>query len=365
VRKLDFTRESGDRKTSRAQEIEFAYPGRAVTVVATGRSGTGDAGRWVELPERAEETPDAWAPCVGVDLAFAVVDEARRYAQAKKLGITRPVAGGVRAQRLPRPGLVILGIVVDGEASKGVGENPLPAAAEQEHGFGEVRPYVPADLLDISFPVSVRGYDRRAVDAYVERVNRVIAELKVSASAPAAVRHALEQAGGKVQGLLRAAREAGEEITASARQEAEETSDRAKAEVAEFVVNASAEADRVKAEAEEILAQGRAEAENRLARAQAEADEHRRRLQEELAALREQAETRVRELQADTEAIWRERRGLLEHIRGTASGLIDLADAAAARFPPAEPAKLEEEIQAGEAADKAGPEQPATSGPEA
>src|SRR5439155_1488944 len=84
--------------------------------------------------------------------------------------------------------------------------------------FGQLRHYVPQDILDVSFPVSVRGYERRAVDAYTERVNRVIAELKVSASPPAAVRHALEQAEEKVQGLLHAAREAAEELTARLRE---------------------------------------------------------------------------------------------------------------------------------------------------
>jgi DivIVA domain-containing protein len=242
--------------------------------------------------------------------------------------------------------------VVDDESSKDLSENPSPAVAEQGHGFGELRPYVPADILDVSFPFSVRGYERRAVDAYIERVNRVIAELKVSASAPAAVRHALEQAGEKVQGLLQAAQEAAEEITASARQEAEASSARAKADATEFVVNASAEADRVKAEADEMLAEARAEAQNSLARAQAEADERRRRLEEELAALREQAETRMRELQADTEAVWKERRGLLADIRGTASGLVELASAAAARFPREEPGGPEEELPVPAATDK-------------
>ena len=34
------------------------------------------------------------------------------------------------------------------------------------------------DVRDVSFPGSVRGYDRNAVDAYVVRVNAVIAELE-------------------------------------------------------------------------------------------------------------------------------------------------------------------------------------------
>ncbi len=258
--------------------------------------------------------------------------------------------------------------MVDEASSKAdKGQDFSPAAPEQEHGFGELRHYVPQDLLDVSFPVSVRGYERRAVDAYIKRVNRVIAELKVRGSPPAAVRHALEQAGEKVQGLLQAARDAAEEITASARQEADESTARAKAEAAELVVNTSAEADRVKAETDELIANARteagdtvakakaeademradarAEAENALARARAEADERFQRLEEELAALREEAETRMRELQADTEAVWKDRCQLLDDIRGMARSLADAADAAAARFPRREPAGPENETR--------------------
>src|SRR5262249_30706117 len=35
---------------------------------------------------------------------------------------------------------------------------------------------VPSDVRDVSFHTSVRGYERREVDRYVQRVNRVIAE---------------------------------------------------------------------------------------------------------------------------------------------------------------------------------------------
>jgi DivIVA domain-containing protein len=166
------------------------------------------------------------------------------------------------------------GAVVDDAPSKAdEGQDRPHAAPEQEHGFGDLQSYVPQDILHISFPVSVRGYDRRAVDAFTQRVNRAIAELNVRASPPAAVRHALEQAEEKVQGLLKAAREAAEEITASAQREAEESTARAKAEAAELVVNTSAEADRVKAEADELIANARTEADDTVAKTKADADE--------------------------------------------------------------------------------------------
>src|SRR6266508_4416935 len=122
--------------------------------------------------------------------------------------------------------------------------------------------HVPADIRSVSFPVSVRGYDRRAVDAYVQRVNRVIAELEVSRSPQAA-----------------------EKITDAAREEAEQILAGAKAEAAELVVNASAEADRLGAEAQQVLADARAAADDIIAHANADAAERRRQADEEIAAL--------------------------------------------------------------------------------
>jgi DivIVA domain-containing protein len=217
----------------------------------------------------------------------------------------------------------------------------------------ELQYYVPQDILDISFPVAVRGYDRHAVDDYVKRVNRVIAELKVRGSPPAAVRHALEQAEVKVQGLLQAARAAAEEISASAQQEAEEVTGRAKAEAAELTVQTSAEADRVKADADKVVADAKGEAQNILERTQAEADERLKRLKEELAALREEAEARRGEIQADTEAVWNERHELLEDVRRMAAGLVDLTNAAAARIQRSEP-----EADAGDEIEPRGAEPP-------
>jgi DivIVA domain-containing protein len=89
-----------------------------------------------------------------------------------------------------------------------------PAAQEQEeeYSLSELQHYVPEDILNVSFPVSVRGYDRRAVDSHLKRVNRLIAEVKVGASPRAAVTRALEQTEQQVSGLLQRARETGEEI---------------------------------------------------------------------------------------------------------------------------------------------------------
>jgi len=245
---------------------------------------------------------------------------------------------------------------------KGKRDEPQGREPEQAHVFGELRHYVPAEILNVSFPGAVRGYDRQAVDAHIKRVNRLIAEMKVSASPRAAVRHALEQTEQQVSGLLEQARETADEITTSAHREAETEADGIRAKAAELLVNANAEAGATKteadklladsktevetalanarAEAEDILVRARLEAENTVTRARAEADERLQQLQAELASLRDQTEARMHEFQADTTAVWEQRRQLLEQMRGMASRLVDLADAAADREPD-EPDLLE------------------------
>jgi DivIVA domain-containing protein len=207
----------------------------------------------------------------------------------------------------------------------------------------QFRTTVPTEIRNASFPVSVRGYDRHAVDAYVLRVNRVIAELEVSRSPQAAVRHAVDRVSEQTKAILQEARESAEKITDTAREEAAQIMAEAKAKAADLVVNADSDADRVKAESQQHLADTQAEADGILARAQAEAAEQRRQAEEELAELHSQAEARMRELQADTEAVWQERDGLLDEIQGMAGRLQDAAREAAARVPapdaePAEPA---------------------------
>src|SRR5207245_11181418 len=107
---------------------------------------------------------------------------------------------------------------------------PRAAQAADAGAPGERRQRLRTDIRDASFPTAVRGYERRAVDTYVERVNRVIAELEVGSSPPAAVRHALDRVGEQTSGVLKRAREAAEEITATALAEAEELTSSARTE---------------------------------------------------------------------------------------------------------------------------------------
>jgi len=195
---------------------------------------------------------------------------------------------------------------------------------------------LPDDIRDPSFPGAVRGYGRHAVDAYVEQVNGLIAELQISGSPPAAVRHALDRVGEQTSGILQHARQTAEEITTSAREEAEETTARAKAEAQDITTGAQGqasdaisrarnEADKLVAaartEADEILKRANDQSDNMLAQARIEAEERARRVEQETASLREDAEARMRSLQADIAAITDERRKLLDDIRRIAARL--------------------------------------------
>lgn len=215
------------------------------------------------------------------------------------------------------------------------------------------RRQVPAKLRNISFPVVVRGYDRHAVDSYVSRVNRVIAELEATHSPEAAIRHALQKAEEQTRGALQEGREHAREITAAAQQEADEILARAKAEAVDIVVNASTQADRTKLEADayadqtkagadEQATKATAQAEGIIATARKEAEEQLQRSRDEVASVREKAEAWAAEFSADTDALWNERRALLDDVRELAERLSTAAGTAAARLPPDEPVERAE-----------------------
>jgi DivIVA domain-containing protein len=142
----------------------------------------------------------------------------------------------------------------------------------------------PEELREPAFPLALRGYDRAAVDAYVEQVQRLIAELEVTSSPESAVKDAVAQVTEETRGILEQAHEAAEEITS----------------------------------------RSRARADDRLQEAEREA-----------ARVREHVDAHVRDLDADAEAIWNERQRLLEDVRAIADQLEAFAEEAEARFPAA------------------------------
>jgi len=203
-------------------------------------------------------------------------------------------------------------------------EQPGPEAKYQAH--------VPAEIRNVSFPLGVRGYEKKAVETYVRKVNRVIAELEVTRSPQAAVRHAVERVEEQTRSILEEARASAEKITGTAQSEADEIIAQAKAKAADLVVASSTESDRIKAESDERIAQAKAQAERIVAEGKANADQHRREVEEELAKLRSEAEAKMKELEADTATLWDRRHELLGDIDRMADRLHEAAREAAGRL---------------------------------
>jgi hypothetical protein len=137
-------------------------------------------------------------------------------------------------------------------------------------------------VADVEFPISLRGYDRLAVDAYVRKTSQLVAELHATRSPDAAIRRALERVGEEVSGILQRAHEAAAQITFQSRSEAEDRLEAARREAAQIITA---------------------------------------------------AEERVRELDAETDRIWAERHRIVEDTRELAQELLTLTESAASSFP--------------------------------
>jgi DivIVA domain-containing protein len=215
------------------------------------------------------------------------------------------------------------------------------------------------EVREVDFAIGLRGYDRAAVDRYVEKVNRLIAELEISSSPEAAIRHALEEVSEETSGLLQRAYETAEEITARSRAKADDRLQQANRE-AEAVTAAAAR------EAQETSETTQRETRALRETAARDAQQARATAQREVAEMLAAAEARVRELQHDAETIWRERRRFIEDMSAVAQQQLEIAEAAAARFPhataeesaPARERVAEKELGAADEPTAALPERP-------
>src|SRR5205807_3656833 len=109
-----------------------------------------------------------------------------------------------------------------------------------------------ASVRDISFPIVMRGYERAAVDEYVTRVNRIIAELQVSRSPRSAIRHALDQVSDETRGILERAHETADQITARSRSQADDRLQRAESEARAAVEAAQARVQELQADTDAV-----------------------------------------------------------------------------------------------------------------
>jgi DivIVA domain-containing protein len=196
-----------------------------------------------------------------------------------------------------------------------------------------------AELRDISFSTAMRGYDREAVDQYVSRVNRVLAELQITAAPESAIRHALEQVTEETQGLLERAHETAEEITRRSRAQADDRIQSATQEAQELHDASEQEARRLRDDAAH-------EAREVREAAAKEAREVREAAQREAREIRETAEARVRELEADARAILEERARMVSELRELVRRLGEFADGAVGRHPSSPPPAPETDLPA-------------------
>jgi cell division septum initiation protein DivIVA len=136
------------------------------------------------------------------------------------------------------------------------------------------------------FPLVIRGYDRHAVDDYLEAASARIAELEALQSPSEAVRQALERVANDTGSILKEAHETADGVVARAREEASRTVRDARAEAGGLIAG---------------------------------------------------AEAKMRHIAIDTDALWQERMRLIEDARAVSTSLAEIADEATARFPADEP----------------------------
>jgi DivIVA domain-containing protein len=135
-------------------------------------------------------------------------------------------------------------------------------------------------IQDRDFPIVMRGYDRAAVDAFVQEVLEIVTDLEGRQSQESVVQRALDEVGEETAGIL---------------QRAHETAD-------------------------EIAARSRAQAEGRIQRAEREAD-----------LLRQDADAYSEKIVVDTRLLWEERQRLIEDIRQLADDVLSTAEDALER----------------------------------
>jgi hypothetical protein len=136
-------------------------------------------------------------------------------------------------------------------------------------------------LSDASFPLAVRGYDRRAVDEFVEELRTLVDDLEAHQTREGVVQKALDELGEETAGIL---------------QRAHETAD-------------------------EIAARSRAQADGRLQRAEREAE-----------IVKRDADEYAEQVVVDTRILWDERQRLIEDIRHLADVVLGTADDAMERL---------------------------------
>ncbi len=176
------------------------------------------------------------------------------------------------------------------------GSSRIAGAAERERLLKEAR--------DVDFPIGLRGYERAAVDRYVERVTRLLTELEMSSSPESAVRHALDEVSEETRDILQRAHQTADEITARSRNRADERVQEAEREGEQMVDQARQEAEQIRdaarRDANELSDKTAGEVENLREAAQHDADELHETAQRDADELRERTTHELTELRERT-----------------------------------------------------------------
>lgn len=102
------------------------------------------------------------------------------------------------------------------------------------------------------FPTAMRGYDREAVDAFVDQVAELIDTLESRQARETVVQRALEEVGEETSAILKQAHESADDITARSRSKAEDRVEVARQEAAVITREAQQEAAELKRETEDL-----------------------------------------------------------------------------------------------------------------
>ena len=116
------------------------------------------------------------------------------------------------------------------------------------------------DVLDVQFPQAVRGYDRQAVDRYIEAVGVLINELEASNSKDDATRRAIDEVSRQTRDWVIGAQQSAQRIAEQARERARAVLEEAEREAEATRVAAQHEADETLAAARDLAARIRADA---------------------------------------------------------------------------------------------------------
>jgi DivIVA domain-containing protein len=217
----------------------------------------------------------------------------------------------------------------DRNGNDDVRRKPVKDGSTAGQSAGTLSRHVPADIRDVSFHGSVRGYERHEVDRYVQRVNQLIAELEIARSPEAAVRHALDRVGEQTSKILQQARETADAIIDTARAEADEAIARAATESREIVESARTEAATILADAGKEAHERAEQGERELAAARERAEQEHTEADAALAGARSRADEIVGKAQRRAAAIDEERRQVVEEVRELAARLEAIAESEA------------------------------------